>query len=878
MFCTHCGSRNGEYDRFCTSCGAKLEEMPPAGVNAPHNGTDEGSVDQIPSVQEPMQDATGDAESQVVTESASEPVQPEHSQPALPQPDVARSKPAQSEPDVTHDADEAGETDETDGEADDFDTIPLQSVADEVVEAVDEPAQDEPAQNTEAATNTTDSTDSVANGKSRSKLSRRGVVLVVVAVVVLVAAAVAGVVTYRMELWGGRSLPRVSAGSSVSGRAPSARSVAKQLGDRGFKASRKQVFSGERKGAFLGYEGARGGERVRAGQRVVVRESAGPGVPSDTVGRQASVVAGELRGMGVPVRYKQVAVSRSGKVKPGSVVATYPEPGYGVTDTKTGIYVGVAVRSDDGLPADIVGRGVSDVKADLEAKGYTVKTEARFSSKKYFNKVTSSDPGLGSTLNKGQQITLYYGVGADQVKQVMTTSPQDGYVTAFGVNSAVAGTYCKAKVSDASKDCVTLQVGEYPSGYSSDTYVYRDTGDGSDDSKNALNQCFASNGGDIGRCSLSISDLPDYRGGMTRRLISRNWGAFDFGVGGEGATCGSRTISTWFHGCPSGVVTDDPDDGLAGATFDMHDFYVYFAAGANVGAVENSGYFDKDALAQAKKQHKVDSDRPFLLVRDSSLYDSSSVAVEATGKNGSPYVPTDGKLASSVKMKPAPSDATAYYLVEGTQPDWDTLADAKVKGVTNAGTSTSTNDKQGSSTTDKTTAQLMKQISGKYGFSSGAGGWSTQLSVRDDGAFSGQYSACALGDTSNKHPNGTCSESEFTGRFIDAKRNDDGSYDMTCDSSALAFKKTIGTKRVENGIEYTATKPYGIDPCGAFKVYPKGYDSSKLSETVKSWSTAWNDYASSGWPSELETPIIVNMEEDPNGSAEEAFYQSKYLD
>lgn len=73
-------------------------------------------------------------------------------------------------------------------------------------------------------------------------------------------------------------------------------------------------------------------------------------------------------------------MSDSSKVKPGSVVSTYPQPGQGVSDEKIGIYIGVAAKGD-GLPADIVGQDVNTVKTELEDKGYTVKTEKRLSSK-----------------------------------------------------------------------------------------------------------------------------------------------------------------------------------------------------------------------------------------------------------------------------------------------------------------------------------------------------------------------------------------------------------------------------------------------------------------------------------------------------------------
>lgn len=93
------------------------------------------------------------------------------------------------------------------------------------------------------------------------------------------------------------------------------------------------------------------------------------------------------------------------------MISTYPAQGQGVKDDKKGIYIGVATKSDGGLPSDIVGQEISDVKSSLESKGYDVKVEKRLSSKQYIGKVSGSEPGPGSQLNEGQTITLYQNCG-----------------------------------------------------------------------------------------------------------------------------------------------------------------------------------------------------------------------------------------------------------------------------------------------------------------------------------------------------------------------------------------------------------------------------------------------------------------------------------
>lgn len=290
-------------------------------------------------------------------------------------------------------------------------------------------------------------------GACAKALNRNLVIGIAVAAVVLVAAVAAGIVTYSMELWGGRSLPDVTVASPKdSSRAVDAKVVVRQLEGKGFKVKRVKEFSGLGKGKFLGYKGVDSGARVRPGSTVVVRESLGPGVPDGTVGRKAERVVKTFSDMGVPVHYKKVLVSDSSKTPEGSVVSTYPVQGQPVKDSKNGIYIGVAAKGDGGLPSDIVGQNVSDVKSELESKGYTVKVEKRLASKKNVGKVSGSEPGPGSQLEEGQTVTLYQGVDAEGAKQtyMQKYSGMDSAELA-GNSDVAAGQWCTK-----SGDCITL--------------------------------------------------------------------------------------------------------------------------------------------------------------------------------------------------------------------------------------------------------------------------------------------------------------------------------------------------------------------------------------------------------------------------------------
>lgn len=719
-------------------------------------------------------------------------------------------------------------------------------------------------------------------GACAKALNRNLVIGIAVAAVVLVAAVAAGIVTYSMELWGGRSLPDVTVASPKdSSRAVDAKVVVRQLEGKGFKVKRVKEFSGLGKGKFLGYKGVDSGARVRPGSTVVVRESLGPGVPDGTVGRKAERVVKTFSDMGVPVHYKKVLVSDSSKTPEGSVVSTYPVQGQPVKDSKNGIYIGVATKGDGGLPSDIVGQNVSDVKSELESKGYTVKVEKRLASKKNVGKVSGSEPGPGSQLEEGQTVTLYQGVDAKGAKQTFIDhSGTGGDGLLMGTSDVASGQWCN-KVGD----CITL--GQDDS-YSSGDIVFLKVKDG------AANTKYSMTGESLISCDAvqqpyCSSKKADY-------LLTGNSGAFelfphkafetywcgDSALGGEGD----------MRSCVAGKVHDiDSDSSDASdyepdgsGKFHMMDLFAVFPVGSDVESVEKTGYFDASAAAQ--KQKPVDTDRPFLMYRDVNQYKDGEKESTYTRDWFDPFMPYNGYNGSkddTVKMKPAPSDETAYYLVEDVQPDWDSLEDANIKGVSaksqksnGKNASKNANTKKSDSQSDAATRSLMKSIAGKYGFASGSGGWGTTMTVASDGTFSGTYHDSDMGITGDDYPNGSVTISNFKGRFKDAKKNADGSYTMQCDKSALKIDGNIGDTYIKNGSKYTVADPYGIAPCGTFTVYPAGYDSSQLSEAIVGWSRAWYD----SMPAKLETPIIVNAEDTNLGSEsqQDAFFQSKYLE
>lgn len=695
----------------------------------------------------------------------------------------------------------------------------------------------------------------VAAAAHRSK----AIIAAIVAVVLVVAAGVSAGLTYHAELWGGKTLPDIAAANPKAGKASGAAkatvtadSVVVQLKAKGITPTKRKEFSGAKEGAFLGYGNAKAGQRVRSGSNVVVRESAGPGVPSNVEHAKASTAITTLKTMGVPVHTKQVAVSSSSKLANGTVVATYPLAGQAVTDTTTGIYVGIAAKTDDktlAIPYDAIGTDINTVKDALTKAGVSVTVKPHFSSKSNVGKLVSSNPAPGTVLSSGESATLYYGVSADKVQEATVGQSNLPYFFASYLNDAVTGTYCKRTVKNAANDCITLAQDDNGTVY---RVTAKDTGSSSEGhSDHLLTMCFPfadGNAGDIGTCSYGGSQLPAGEGGMAKRLIAKQWGAFDFGESGGTPSCGTAAFSPYDEGCNAGKQVVQGSQDMSGATFDMHDFYVFFAAEANLDAIEKSGYFDDSALAAAKKASKPDTSRPFILARDASQYDTTSVPYnKAPVPSGQtlvqdPFVPGVGEFSASVKFKPAPTDANAYYLVESGQPDWQSLPDCDANGKVSEAAA----QEQG----------FWRQVRGKYAFSAGAGAWATILTVSADGSFSADYHDSNMGDTGDGYPNGSLLVASGTGKFTYSKRNDDGSFSMTCDQKAFHQDGTIGDVTIKDGVRVeTADGIYGLTPCGTFTVYPTGYATSALSDDVKGWMYG---VVGGSLPATLTGPLIVN--------------------
>lgn len=172
---------------------------------------------------------------------------------------------------------------------------------------------------------------------------------------------------------------------------------------------------------------------------------------------------------------------------------------------------------------------------------------------------------------------------------------------------------------------------------------------------------------------------------------------------------------------------------------------------------------------------------------------------------------------------------------------------ASTEGAPEAQTTETASSEEDTSTTEagvSTTEAQSEDVSSLPGtypmdlvFSSGAGGWSTTLTLSEDGSFTGAFSDSEMGERDeNEYPNGTVYVCNFSGQFKDIKKVNDYTYSMTLDSVKVAEDE----EKIEDGIRYKAGAPSGMDSGKEIYFYTPDAPVSELPEAFLSW---WKESA-----------------------------------
>ncbi|MBO5278373.1 MAG: DUF1311 domain-containing protein [Lachnospiraceae bacterium] len=145
----------------------------------------------------------------------------------------------------------------------------------------------------------------------------------------------------------------------------------------------------------------------------------------------------------------------------------------------------------------------------------------------------------------------------------------------------------------------------------------------------------------------------------------------------------------------------------------------------------------------------------------------------------------------------------------------------------------------------------------KFVFSSGAGGWATELTIQEDGSFSGEFYDGELGMTSDTYPNGTMYQSDFTGQFTQPVKVNEYTYSMQI--SSLTYAEEAGTEEIKNGMLFCYSEAYGLDEAENILIYLPGAPLTELPQEFRSW-VGYYDLSST---TDTELPFYALYNETP---------------
>ncbi|MBR2122004.1 MAG: DUF1311 domain-containing protein [Lachnospiraceae bacterium] len=120
-----------------------------------------------------------------------------------------------------------------------------------------------------------------------------------------------------------------------------------------------------------------------------------------------------------------------------------------------------------------------------------------------------------------------------------------------------------------------------------------------------------------------------------------------------------------------------------------------------------------------------------------------------------------------------------------------------------------------------------------FNFSSGAGGWGTELHIGADGSFSGSYHDSEMGEVTEETPHGAYYCCDFKGQFTELKKVNEYTYSTSI--AQMTYEKEAGTEEVKDQMMYKYTDPYGLDSAETLYIYLPEAKVVDLPEAFVDW-------------------------------------------
>lgn len=177
--------------------------------------------------------------------------------------------------------------------------------------------------------------------------------------------------------------------------------------------------------------------------------------------------------------------------------------------------------------------------------------------------------------------------------------------------------------------------------------------------------------------------------------------------------------------------------------------------------------------------------------------------------------------------------------------------------ITTEATSEEVSEDTQEATSTSEITNLFEAMPSSFVFSSGAGGWSTDMTVNDDGTFSGNYHDSEMGSIGDGYPNGTMYVSSFSGEFSEPVKVDDYTYSMKLES--IKTDNTPGEEEIKDDIKYIYSEPSGFDSAKELLIYLPGKAMSDIPEGAKPWIMT---YLYDGTPETIPFYVIYNVKDE----------------
>ena len=147
----------------------------------------------------------------------------------------------------------------------------------------------------------------------------------------------------------------------------------------------------------------------------------------------------------------------------------------------------------------------------------------------------------------------------------------------------------------------------------------------------------------------------------------------------------------------------------------------------------------------------------------------------------------------------------------------------------------------------------------EWSFSSGVGGWSTDLRILPDGSFSGEYHDSEMGDSAEAYPDGTVYSCSFTGTMKLVEQADENSWVIRVEN--LQRDEGQEPEAIEGGIRYILADTYGLSEGDEMRLWKPGTPLSAIPEGLRFWTHAEEIES----PAEALTDWFLSSEKNESG-------------